>query len=51
MISYFVRMISFQTIHMQQKGKLCKAQVSAQLKEISFKEANLNFNYLDTVKK
>ena len=42
-------MISFQTIHMQQKGKLCKAQVSAQLKGVCSKEANLNSSYLHTV--
>ena len=33
------------------KGKLCKAQLSAQLKEVFSKEANLNSNYLHTVNK
>ena len=31
----------FQTVHMQQKGKLYKAQVSAQLKEFCSKETDL----------
>ena len=33
------------------KRKLCKAQVSAQLKEVCSKEANLNSNFLNTVNK
>ena len=33
------------------KGKLCKAQVSAHLKESCFKRADLNSNYLNTANK
>ena len=46
-----LRMIVFQTSHMQQKENFYKTHISALLKELCFKEADSKSNYSNTANK